>query len=152
MVSYDPNAHAATVYRRPPPRVMTSVESVRQVVAEGLNYRHCGLCTFSEPDSSQPFSHICPVSQRIAAAKRQAEAEGRRTIPHWGPRPGDPIRCPDCGKVTPAGTAHTCPGPKTSVGAHEVEHQLRRQALLADLKALGVVAGQQADLAAPEST
>jgi hypothetical protein len=152
MVSYDPSTHSATAYRRPPLRVMTSVESVRQVVAAGQNFRHCGWCGHTTPDSADAAPHDCEVARRIREAKRQAEAEGRRTIPHFGPRTGDPVKCVDCGRVSPAGGSHTCPGPKTSgpVGAYEVEHQLRRAALLADLRALGVVAGQQgqADLEA----
>jgi hypothetical protein len=148
MVSYDPKTHAAaTAYRRPPVRTMTSVEDVRQVVAQGMNFIHCGWCGHTTPDSPHAAPHDCPVARRIKEAKRQAEAEGRANIPHWGPRPGAPIRCIDCGKVTPAGGSHSCPGPKTSsqAGAHEVEHELRRAALLADLRALGVVAGRQAD-------
>ena len=144
MPIYNPKAHAATAYRRPPMRVMTSVESVRQVVAEGQNFKHCGWCGFTTPDVRNAPQHICPIAQRIAAAKRQAAAEGRATVPHFGPLPGAPVKCIDCGKVTPAGTAHSCPGPKTSAGAHDVEHQMRRAALVNDLKALGVIA--------PEST
>lgn len=94
-MQFDPkNPSVSQLPQRRQMRVMTSVEDIRAVVAEGQNFWHCGWCGHIEPDSPET-NHRCEVMQRMDAHRRQLEAEGATDDPQLratNRRPGEVSR------------------------------------------------------------